>query len=115
MRDCVADADDVKQTVEKMKGSTKPTFRVNRDIIVFNDMATGLILLVNMEMIPLDNWQVIDNSVKKQDEKNTSTTEIVDDTISQPCTEQSNPPLASDDASGVRPGRTYTDVYKRQA
>lgn len=108
VRDCVADADDVKQTVEKMKGSTKPTFRVNRDIIVFNDMATGLILLVNMEMIPLDNWQVIDNSVKKQDEKNTSTTEIVDDTISQPCTEQSNPPLASDDAYGVRPGRTYT-------
>ena len=63
VRDCVADADDVKQTVEKMKGSTKPTFRVNRDIIVFNDMATGLILLVNMEMIPLDNWQVIDLSL----------------------------------------------------
>ena len=26
----------------------------------------------------------------------------------RPCTEQSNPPLASDDAYGVRPGRTYT-------
>lgn len=108
VRDCPKDADDDKQIVDKMKGATKPAFRVNRDVIVFNDLANGLILLVNDKMIEVDNWAAIDNSAKKQDDKTTTSTSVVDETIAVPCSQQTNPPQASDDAYGVRPGRTYT-------
>lgn len=106
IRDCATDADDRKQTVDKLKGMTRIAFRVNRDVIVLNDMASGSVLLVNDSMRDVDNWDVVEDTAKKQDDR-TNTVDTPDDTATQQKKQQTQPE-AKDDEYGVRPGRSFT-------
>ncbi|MGA1836529.1 Ig-like domain-containing protein [Herbiconiux sp. 11R-BC] len=107
LRDCAGTADDVSTTIDGLAESAKLVFRVNRDVVVLNDLTTGAVWLVNQDMKKVDNW---DDVVPPPDE---TQTENEDDTTEQQLevtlpdrSEQNTPPTAVDDQFGVRAGRT---------
>lgn len=107
VRDCATDADDQNMRDEKLAGFRAIAFRVNRDVIVLNDLANGSILLVNDKMRLVDNWKVIESSTTKQDDTKEST-ETTDELASPEKRATNTKPEAKDDDYGVRPGRTFT-------
>ncbi len=108
VRDCPGDADDVHLAVERIASSKSPVFRTNRDVIVLNDTATGLVLLVNAGMVAVENWQPVETQVKDERTKQDDTT-TPDDALQQKADRsQQRPPEAVDDEFGVRPGRQTT-------
>lgn len=107
VRDCVTDADDRAQTVDKLRDSSQVAFRVNRDVIVLNDVTHGTVLLVNDEMRQVDNWQVVESAVKQADQQEGPTTETTDEPEAAQRQEKTKPE-ARDDEYGVRPGRSVT-------
>lgn len=107
VRDCANDADDQQQSVDKLKAFGQAEFRVNRDIIVLNDVDAGAVLLVNDNMRQIDNWKVANSATEKED-KETDSTEVTDE-IQQTTKRQKNTkPVAQDDVYGARPGRSVT-------
>ncbi|WP_261621285.1 hypothetical protein, partial [Pseudarthrobacter equi] len=50
VRDCVNDADDKNVDVPKASASPSYVFRVNRDLVVLNDVNSGNVWLVNQNM-----------------------------------------------------------------
>jgi len=107
VRDCARDADDQKKHDEHLKTFGQIAFRVNRDVIVLNDLANGMILLVNENMRVVENWDVIESSITKQDDTQTST-ETTDEPARLDKRDTNTKPEAKDDDYGVRPGRTFT-------
>ena len=91
---------------EALASSTTPVFRVNRDAIILNDIATGTVWLPDEELVLLDDWtdvtaQTDDSAETKDDSAETS------DSQSPPeRTEENHAPEANDDTFGVRPGRS---------
>lgn len=97
-----------RQRDEVLASSTQPVFRVNRDLIVLNDVQSGSIWLPDDQLILVDDWttataQTDDNADTRDDSANTS------ETTSPPeRTEENHQPEANDDEFGVRPGRATT-------
>lgn len=93
---------------EVLASSTQPVFRVNRDLIVLNDVQSGSIWLPDEQLVLVDDWttataQTDDNADTRDDSANTS------ETTSPPeRTEENHRPEANDDEFGVRPGRATT-------
>ncbi|KQQ81795.1 Ig-like domain-containing protein, partial [Arthrobacter sp. Leaf137] len=56
VRDCVNDADDKNVDVPKASASPSYVFRVNRDLVVLNDVNSGNVWLVNQNMQLVNNW-----------------------------------------------------------
>lgn len=107
VRDCPADADDRRQTVDTLASSSAVAFRVNRDVIVLNDLTNGAVLLVNDDMRQVDDWKTVESTVEEQQNDDTSPTESTDAPDAQRSQEQTVPE-AKNDAYGVRPGRNVT-------
>lgn len=109
VRDCPADADDRSQTHEKIARATQLAFRVNRDVIVLNDLVNGTILLPNEGMLTVDNWQMILNQTqdKQKEKEDDSTTESTPEQAPQQQKTRTRPVAVNDDF-GARPGRTVT-------
>lgn len=83
-------------------------FRVNRSVIVLNDLTNGNTWVVSETMRLVENW----TDVTPPEEKHTqetgdkkSATQSFKDTLAQR-TDTNRPPTAVDDAYGIRPGRT---------
>ena len=108
VRDCANDADDQSRSVDRIKTSTQLAFRANRDVIVLNDLANGMVLLVNDEMRHVDNWEAIDSAAKEQENEDAPTTETTDELAPDTKKDQQTRPEARDDEYGVRPGRSFT-------
>lgn len=108
LRDCIDDAADMAATVDPTKGASKLRFRVNRDVIVLNDVATGLVVLVNDQMRVVDNWQTVQSQVEdtKRSELDEEQTTSEQDPAEK--TNESRPPIATPDEFGVRAGRSTT-------
>lgn len=105
VRDCPGEADDL---VEDIQGGTSEgvlIFRVNRDIVVLNDVFGGAAWLANDSMQRVDNWEDLTPPEGEGEEEEETTEETVQTTLPER-TEQNTPPLAEDDRFGVRPGRT---------
>jgi hypothetical protein len=107
VRDCPGTANDVSSTVDGLPATAKLTFRVNRDVVVLNDLSTGSVWLVDQDMKKVDNW---DDIVPPPDEtqsndEDQSTQDELEVTLPQR-SDQNTPPVAVDDQYGVRPGRT---------
>ena len=104
LRDCVGTADGIAATV--IAGATAASafvFRVNRDVVVLNDITGGNVWMLDKSNNLVRNWQDIepatDLSQNNSDKSNPNTT--------PPDRSQSNrPPIAQDDSFGVRAGRT---------
>lgn len=76
--------------------------RVNRGLIVLNDLDSGDVWDIDRNQVKIDNWDSVipppqsENNNKKKDEN------LIDDEVSR------TPPKAQPDAMQVRPGRTST-------
>ncbi|MEJ1181859.1 hypothetical protein V9L18_22015, partial [Pseudarthrobacter sp. CCNWLW217] len=56
VRDCTNDADDKNVDVPKASASPSYVFRVNRGLVVLNDVNSGNVWLVNQNMQLVNNW-----------------------------------------------------------
>ncbi|MCW2683634.1 MAG: hypothetical protein JWP33_1547, partial [Blastococcus sp.] len=81
-------------------------FRVNRDVVVLNDLQTGNVWLLDETMTLVDNWSDVtppeDDSESEEDDALEEQVEAVQAERS----EANRPPVAVDDDLGVRPGRS---------
>ncbi|WP_395242851.1 Ig-like domain-containing protein [Agromyces sp. MMS24-K17] len=82
-------------------------FRVNRDVVVLNNLANGDSWLVDSDLRLVDNWEEVtppdETDELEGDEK--SAQQTFEDTLAER-TDQNRPPTARDDDVGVRPGRS---------
>lgn len=107
LRDCAGTDDDVESAVENLVGDKRAVFRVNRNAVVLNELTEGLVFLVNQEMREVANWEDVTPPQDETDEDNEgdSSQDQVQDTIPERAAEN-QPPVAEDDAFGVRAGRS---------
>lgn len=108
LRDCPGTSDDVTKTRQSFADSDELTFRVNRQVVVLNDVGSGDVYLVDDEMRLVDNWTDITNQVKERDTKQSDASEEVPQTVAAKRSKDNHPPVAADDEFGVRPGRSTT-------
>ncbi|GAA2227392.1 Ig-like domain-containing protein [Herbiconiux moechotypicola] len=107
LRDCAGDADDVESEVPDLAANASLRFRVNRDVVVLNDVATGVVYLVNQDMKKVDNWDDIAPPPEESDsEEEEDSTEEELQVLLPDRSEENTPPTAVDDSFGVRAGRT---------
>jgi hypothetical protein len=107
LRDCAGDDKDVETAIDGLTAQAELVFRVNRNVVVLNDLSSGAVWLVNQDMKKVENW---DDIVPPPDE---SETEEEDDSTEEELqvilperSDENNPPIAEDDQLGVRAGRT---------
>lgn len=105
LRDCPKDGDDVVRTVNKIAISKNMVFRVNRDVIVLNDVDTGLVLLVEHNMDEVDNWQQMRTDQQQQQKNNEQSTTTVNEIAIATTSKTNHPPTAKPDSYGVRAGQ----------
>ena len=106
VRDCANDADDKNVAVPKASASPSYVFRVNRDLVVLNDVNSGNVWLVNQNMQLVNNWDDVvppKNQADDQDEESADNNTI---NVLPDRTKPNRPPETKPDAVGVRPGRT---------
>lgn len=105
VRDCLGDADDLTSDIDGVDASSVLKFRVNRDVIVLNDIVGGATWLASESLQRVDNWEEI-TPPEEATEENEETTEETVETTTPERSEINTPPVATDDDLGVRPGRT---------
>ncbi|MGD8166542.1 Ig-like domain-containing protein [Herbiconiux sp. P16] len=107
LRDCAGTENDLSTTIDGLAESAKPVFRVNRDVVVLNDLTTGAVWLVNQDMKKVDNWDdIVPPPDETQTEEDDDTTQEELEVTLPERSEQNTPPTAEDDQFGVRAGRT---------
>jgi fibronectin type 3 domain-containing protein len=107
VRDCAGTDDDFDEVLEGVDASTRLAYRVNRDVIVLNDVEGGLLWMAADEFEKVDDWEVTqpEDDKGEKSESEESTPELVDNFVAE--RDQANrPPDPQDDTFGVRPGRT---------
>ena len=106
-RVCDDSADDEVEEVERLREADAPVFRVNRDVVVLNDVDSGNVFLVNENMTLVANWDDVLGQTEDEKEKEEETEEV-DQQYNATRSEQNHPPKANPDSYGVRPGRSTT-------
>jgi len=106
VRKCASPGDDQQRDVPQASAAPSFVFRVNRDLVVLNDINAGNVWLVNQNMLLVNNWDdVIPPKNTSQDADKDSADEVQQTTLpdrSKPNTR----PVAKPDSYGVRAGRT---------
>ncbi|MDT3345447.1 Ig-like domain-containing protein [Microbacterium aquilitoris] len=105
VRDCTGDGDDVQKTIKGVKKSSQLRFRVNRDVVVLNDIFGGSAWMASDALQQVDNWEDITPPEGEGEEEEETTEETIQSTLPER-TEQNTAPVAENDRYGVRPGRT---------
>lgn len=105
VRDCVGDADDLTADIDGVDESSVLRFRVNRDVVVLNDVIGGAAWMASDSLQRVDNWNEITPPEGEAEEDEQTTEETVETTLPER-SEKNTPPIATDDDFGVRPGRT---------
>ncbi|WP_240484236.1 Ig-like domain-containing protein [Pseudarthrobacter sulfonivorans] len=107
VRDCRGESDDLLKDLEKTQTRSELVFRVNRDVVVLNDLSSGVVWLVNQNMVMANNWDDVKPLPDKDDEEQEedSPTESLSNSLPKR-EDQNRVPVAQDDQLGVRPGRT---------
>jgi large repetitive protein len=94
-------------SIEQSTAGSQLEFRVNRDVIVLNNLTNGNSWLVDSDLRLVDNWEEVtppeESDELEGDEK--SAQQTFEDTLAER-TDVNRPPVARDDDYGVRPGRT---------
>ena len=106
VRDCANGTDNKNVAVPKASASPSYVFRVNRDLVVLNDVNSGNVWLVNQNMQLVNNW---DDVVPPKNQADDPDEESADDNtinVLPDRTKPNRPPETKPDAVGVRPGRT---------
>ncbi|MGL4257699.1 MAG: Ig-like domain-containing protein, partial [Microbacterium sp.] len=105
IRDCVGEADDLTTDIDGLDPTSVLRFRVNRDVVVLNDVIGGAAWMASDSMQRVDNWNEITPPEGEAEEDEQTTEETVETTLPER-SEKNTPPVATDDDFGVRPGRT---------
>lgn len=104
VRDCEG-ATPVSMLVESLSRAEQAVFRVNRDVVVLNDVKTGGLWLADEEMLFIDNWEQVESEVKSEEESEDDSTKESDERALPQRSEHNTPPVAVNDELGVRAGR----------
>ncbi|MFD6139287.1 Ig-like domain-containing protein [Promicromonospora sp. NPDC060271] len=107
IRDCAGTDNDVDQVLEGVAVGTSLVYRVNRDVIVLNDISGGSLWMAADMFEKVNDWDIVmpEDGEGKKTESEEATPELVDNFVAD--RKQANrPPKAKDDSIGVRPGRT---------
>ena len=105
VRDCSGDADDLATDIAGIEPTSVLTFRVNRDVIVLNDVVSGATWAALESLQRVDDWdQIMPPEGESTDDE--QTTEDTTETTLPKRSDVNTPPTATDDEFGVRPGRT---------
>jgi len=95
------------QEIEQKTAGQRLEFRVNRNVIVLNNLSNGNAWLVDSDLRLVDNWEEVTPPEESDDEEGEekSSRQNFEDTLAErgPV---NRPPLARDDEFGVRPERT---------
>ncbi|NDO89610.1 tandem-95 repeat protein, partial [Cellulosimicrobium cellulans] len=107
IRDCEGTDRDVDERLEGLDPRTRLAYRVNRQVIVLNDLSAGTLWMAADEYQKVDDWdvQIPEEAEGEESDAELTNPEQVDQFIadrSQP----NRPPQPKDDSFGVRPGRT---------
>ncbi|MEO5992364.1 MAG: Ig-like domain-containing protein, partial [Arthrobacter sp.] len=106
VRECVNDGDDKSVDVPKASASPSYVFRVNRDLVVLNDVNSGNVWLVNQNMQLVNNWDDVIPPKNQSDDQDQESADNNTINILPDRTKPNRPPETKPDAVGVRPGRT---------
>ncbi|MDQ0801900.1 Ig-like domain-containing protein [Arthrobacter sp. SLBN-112] len=106
VRDCTNDADDKNVPVPKASASPSYVFRVNRDLVVLNDVNSGNVWLVNQNMQLVNNWDDVIPPKNQSDDQDQESADNNTINVLPDRTKPNRPPETKPDAIGVRPGRT---------
>lgn len=102
LRDCSGKVES--GTVANAPRNAKLVYRVNRDVVVLNDVQSGGVWLVTQKMLLVQNWNDV---VPPPDVQDTQEQKSPDKQVTLPKrSEQNHPPVAVDEQYGVRAGRT---------
>lgn len=90
--------------VPNLPANAQLVFRVNRDVVVLNDVQGGGVWLVTQKMLLVQNWNDVVPPPDVQDDKEEKSP---DQQVTLPKrSDQNHPPVAVDQQFGVRAGRT---------
>lgn len=106
LRDCTGDSMDVTEKIPGAENASELVFRVNRDVIILNDISGGAAWLANQSLQRVDDWDSLTPPEgESEDDENTSEESV--ETSLPERKEQNTAPEAVDDLNlGVRPGGT---------
>ncbi|MEH0110236.1 Ig-like domain-containing protein [Tersicoccus sp. MR15.9] len=108
VRECANPSDSMRRDIPSLAARADLQFRVNRDVVVLNDVAAGNTWLVAQDMELVNNWQDIIPPPDVADQaKDDSHDQSVERALPDR-TKPNRPPVAKNDSFGVRPGRTTT-------
>jgi hypothetical protein len=108
VRSCANDSKVTRSDIEQPTQGSTLEFRVNRSVIVLNNLNNGNAWIVNENMRLVENWSDVTPPEEKHNEEKgdqKSATQSFKDTLAQR-TENNRAPTAIDDDYGIRPGRT---------
>lgn len=105
IRDCTGDSLDVKESIPGAENAASLTFRVNRDVIVLNDIIGGAAWLANESLQRVDDWSVLVPPEGESEDDENTTQETVETSLPER-KEKNTVPTAENDQLGVRPGGT---------
>ena len=106
VRDCTDDANDKSVDVPKASASPSYVFRVNRDLVVLNDVNSGNVWLVNQNMQLVNNWDDVIPPQQTSDDADKDSADEVQQTVLPDRTKPNSAPVAKPDTFGVRAGKT---------
>lgn len=106
IRDCPGSANDLTTMIDGLDPEAELVFRVNRDVIILNDVRGGTAWMAAEDLQQVDNWDDLTPPEGDAEETDENTTEETTETTLPERTEQNTAPIAVDDDFGVRPGRT---------
>ncbi|WP_106815862.1 Ig-like domain-containing protein [Microbacterium timonense] len=105
VRDCAGDRDDLTTDIDGIDPTSLLKFRVNRDVVVLNDVVGGGTWMAAEDLQRVDNWDEL-TPPEGETQEDEETTEETTETVLPERSEINTPPDANDDDLGVRPGRT---------
>ncbi|WP_243233723.1 Ig-like domain-containing protein, partial [Microbacterium sp. CIAB417] len=105
VRECPGEGSDLSEEIPGIKPSADLTFRVNRDVIVLNDVVGGAAWIATDSLQQVDNWNDITPPEGETEEEENTTEETVETSLPERSKENTKP-VAEDDSFGVRPGGT---------
>ncbi|WP_426006650.1 Ig-like domain-containing protein [Paenarthrobacter sp. NyZ202] len=106
LRECSNDADSRRADVPKASASPSYVFRVNRDLVVLNDINSGNVWMVNQNMQLVNNWDDVIPPQQTSDDADQDSADEVQQTVLPDRTKPNTPPAAKPDAFGIRAGKT---------
>ncbi|WP_246604018.1 Ig-like domain-containing protein [Microbacterium marinilacus] len=104
LRDCVGEADDLSSAIRDYKAGGELRFRVNRDVVMLNDVMSGAAWLASDVLQKVDNWDDLTPPKGDGVENPDPTTVQVPDPSPPDRGEDNTPPIANPDRFGVRAG-----------